>query len=338
MRQVATLSVALGLALGASYWTWTVPSAAPLAAEAVALYQGTPAEINALHWVAENVTVRMERKTDRLGDYTWVTVDRTLPATPPEPVAEGEDAAQSDAPPATPAPEHELTAFVGNDAAVKLWDDVGPLTALRRLDVKDLSSAAYGLDEPTATLTVTRRQGPAELTLGGESYGTKDRYVRYDNRVYLVKAATLRPLEQASARLVERALFPVLSSDVEQVELQQGTAKRTFVHRNRDDRAAAFWADASAPDDVSDVAGPWLDKLFRVRVEAYEDDIADLEPVLTFSVLGKGERWSVQLLRSTGGAQPEFYARTTYNRSLVKLTRDLAQDVVADLGAVMGAE
>ena len=203
------------------------------------------------------------------------------------------------------------------------------------------------------SIEVTRGSGPLTMDVGGETYGSKDRYVRYNDAIYLIDDATLRPLQYAASRLVERNLFPFKEADIEgvNVDLPDGTA-HAFVQQNRDDRTKAYWARADALEEEDEIAGTWLGKVFKLRLRKYVDESeieGTLTPVMTYSVSGKGERWSVEILKvddggtdlvEEGGIVPAapkkdtWYARTAYNRSLVSLTESLVQDFVDDLDSL----
>ena len=68
----------------------------------------------------------------------------------------------------------------------------------------------FGLDEPTATVTITRRGREQKLIIGGETYGTKDWYVRVDDtqNVFLLDDLKLKSL--TSSKSIGRSQSVVL--------------------------------------------------------------------------------------------------------------------------------
>lgn len=267
----------------------------------------------------------------------------------PDPPELTPEPAPTDAP-ATPEPEAppevKTTKFMANAQADEMWKSFAPLAALRELGASSADMATFGLDPaaadapPATTIEVVRGSGPITLTVGGETYGSKDRYVKYQDRVYLVDDATLRPLEFASSRLLERSLFPFQESDIEgvSVELPGGAPPRSWVQQNRDDRAKSYWATAEALDKEDDTGGTWLGKVFKLKLRDYVEDgtvTTPLETVVAYTVTGKGESWRIELLKTTNGeGGTDWYARSTYNRSLVSLTESLVRNVVDDIGSL----
>lgn len=350
MKQVATLSGLLAVALVGSYLTWTDDGSGRARAEAVPLYAASAADLQTVTWKSEKADIELSRRTDAGGDYMWVVAterkkrradaaDDAAPAEDAEPV-DAEDA--EDAEPSEPEmiEVEEVTAFLGNKSADETWASFAPLLALRELG-RDLDRSALGFDEPEATLVVQRRSGPLELVVGGEAYGSKDRYVLGGDTVYLVDDAVIRPLQYATTRMVERTLHPLAEKDITGIEvtLPDGRALSLQQH-HRDDRARAFWARAESPEAAEDAAGTWLGKVFRMRINAYLTDDAveePLEPVFTYAVTGEGKTWQVEVLREASGDRRQYYARSSFNRSLVRLTITLAQDAAADLDAIFGS-
>lgn len=351
MRQVVILTGLLAVALVGSYTTWTADDAETVKAGEVLVYNAGKDDLQKIVWDGKKGRVELERRSDAAGDYLWIvsTERKEVPVKAPEPSTEGagdnpppEAAdAEDDAPAEPAAPETELvettSQYLGNTSADEVWTSFSPLKALRELGPvsgKDLS--VLGFDEPTATMTVVRRSGPLELTVGGETYGSKDRYVRVGDKLYLVDDAALRPLEFANARLLERALHPLAEKDVGSVSVQTPDGKTLVgTQQNADDRAKAYWAREGTPDATDEVLGTWLGKLWRLRIQSYADPSevgAALEPVFAYTVTGDGTSWTVEIVRETGDTgKEEYYARSTYNRSLAKLTRSLAGDAAADV-------
>lgn len=288
----------------------------------------------------------------------------------PESSEDGADAEEA-SPEPEPEPVVTTTRFVGNAQAQTTWEAFAPLEAPRQLDPAGADLAAFGLGDaapeaeggeegddgdahpgPTrkpperATIEVVRASGPLTLTVGGETYGSKHRYVQHDGSIYLIEVETLRPLQSAASRLVERSLFPFEESDIEQVDvtLPDGAAY-AFVQQNRDDRAKAYWARQDSLDQEDGTVGTWLGKVFKLRLREYVDEAeveGELVPVVTYTVRGKGEQWPVEIVKATttgedGAEKTEWYARSAYNRSLVTLTESLVRNVVDDLDSLAPA-
>jgi hypothetical protein len=367
VRQVVFLSLLLGLALTGSYLTWTAPAEEkPASAQLDAVVVDALAQdLTRVQWESDALSVAVERRTDARGDYLWVDATERkevraktelAPEAPPadgaEPPAEEATPAAEDGKPAAegeeaaPAPaeapvrtEEKKASFRGGEASDKLWADLAPLHALRELVLPpNADLATYGLDKPKATITLTVRGAPVVLTLGGETYGAKDRYVQVGGRTYLLAQDLLRPLEFAATRLVERRLHPFAEDRLDQMTLRTAEgAEVTLVQTNKDDKEKAFWAKSSAPTEEYKAGDAWLGKLLKLTVKLYVDEAtlaAPLLPAFSFTATSGSESWQVDVLK-TDGPSPEYYARSTYDRGLVSLTRSLTAELSADLANVV---
>ncbi len=360
MRQVIGLAVALVVALIGAYVAWTDEDEPAESDEAVAIYTAGQDDLAKLVWESKEHSVTVERKTDAKGPYLWVTaVDRKFPKPKKKDPHEGmeeEEEGDEEGEDEEPAEDHEgeakaapeevepdpnvpleekKSSFLANKQGEELFDTFAPLEALRVLAMKQEDKATFGLAEPYGTVTVERKNGPVALAIGGDTYGSKDKYVEANGKVYLVDEGLLRPLEFAGTRLVERALFPTAEKDITKVEVQTpGGQSVAYVQANADDAAKAFWANAKTPDAQDDAAGTWLDKVFRLKLREYADEGAvtgPLEPVVSYTIHGTDEATRVEILKSTGGDETSWYARSDYNRQLVSLTDSLARNVVDDV-------
>jgi hypothetical protein len=366
VRQIAVLSVALVVSLVASYFTWTDDGEEPTD-EVVAVYHATESDLQKLTWKGEDLEVIMERRKDDRGEYLWVESTETKrhkkhdnkeekkegedhedhpedhpedPAeTPPtETPAEGTPAEAPATPEPEPPPTVTVTKFVANAQGEETWKAFAPLNALRELDASGADPTVLGLQDSKTTLEVVRGSGTLKLVVGGETYGNKDRYVGLDNKVYLVDDGTLRPLQFASSRLMERSLFPYQETDIDKVMVEiPGGKQLAYVQQNKDDRAKAYWARAETPDKTDDVGGTWLGKIFKLKLKDYVDAstvTGTLEPVVTYTVSGKDGDWRIELFKVTEGETTTWYAKSPYNRSMVTLTESLARNVVDDLASL----
>ncbi len=356
MNQPLVLGGLLTLALVGSYLTWTQEDeVAERKATDVMVYKADADAIGSVTWSDEDRVVRLTRPNDASGAYVWIEqTDKTKVVPPTEAeAAEGAEAAPAEgaeaepeqapaeeAEAAAPAPvvEEKVTRFSGNEQAVETWAALAPLYAMRELTISpETDLAAFGLDAPTAKLTVELRDRTVEIEIGGESYGTRNRYARAEGRVYLLDDGLVRPLQFAKSRLVERRLHPFEEQDILGVEVSRGTETRGFVQKNPDDRTKSYWADASVPERRDIEGATWLGKLFRLRVKGYVDESAapaELAPVFAFAVKGREGRWTVEVLRAEVEGEVSYYAKSSFTRGLVDLTRSLADEAIADLDAL----
>lgn len=355
MRQVIVLGGLLGVALIGSYLTWTADETRELSADEVLVYNASPDDVSNVAWKSEKIDVELRPGSDDNGEYVMVHVTERREKVEPKPMKppeaddhdhgedgddhgeDGEDTEDGDdAEEAPPEVETIVTYFKGNDAADELLASLAPLIAMRALPVEaGADKATYGLDEPTATLEVHRSAGQVTLEIGGETFGAKDKYVGYDGKVFLVDDQTLRPLQYAKTRLLERNLQPLRENDIESVTVTRDGQTATFTHVNRDDRAKAFWAASDAPDTEHEVAGTWLGKAFKMRAREYVEpaDLPELTPVFTYAVTGDGHTWTVEVSQSAAD-EKVWYAKADFLRASVELTASLASDAAADVDSL----
>jgi hypothetical protein len=331
MKQVIGFGVALAAALVGSYLTWTDDSE-PVAVEGVPVYRTTPSELQSVAWASDSVDVTLSKRSDDKGDYHWLEVtERKQVERPVLDEAPADESTDGDDPEAPPTPRIETVevvtevAFKGNDAAAQVWEAFAPLEALRELtDTPGLDRSVFGLEEPEGRITVTRKGGePVQLVVGGETYGSKDRYATAGERVFLLDDADLRPLQFAMSRLVDRVMYPLARPEMTAASLTLADGRGIeAVHVNPDDESKEYWTLATTPDDRNDEVDALLDRALLLRFRAYVTEAeatagGALTPAYTFTVSGDGQTWPIEVLRRDDDT---WFARAAYNRSLVQLT------------------
>jgi len=380
-RTVATYGVLLLGLLTASYMTWTAEDTGE-PKEGVVLVQATADNLTGLSWKSEKLDVDISVRSDSVGSYLWV--DLTEIKEKPAPKSDPADVIQDKLPETAPddghsdddghghgdgdddtddtkhdegaedereeAPvemirEEKQQAFMAGAAGQKLLDALAPLMAKRLIELSGDKVSEFGLDDPTAVLTIRREGKPDKvLEIGGEAYGVKDRYVRDTDsgKVYLVDDQTFKPLQYAKSRLPERNLIPTDKDDVATVAVQGSGQQLTLEHKNADDKDAAFWALQGA-DQPNDVAEAWLDKVFRLRSAGYvqtADIPTGLTTAFTLNVTG-ADGVATQVTVSSGNnpdGKETWYAKSTHTRDLVKLHKVLASEAAEDLATVFSSD
>jgi hypothetical protein len=342
MNKVIINGVVLAIALAGAFYTYQHRDDVPTDSTKVAMYQAAEGDVQKITWKADDLTVSVEHKKDASGEYVWVsTREEIKKAKPPVPDGDTDD---TDAGGAEPAAEVEVkeTAFLGNDAAEKLYAAFSPLMAMRELAAdQPTDPKTFGFDEPKATLTVEKGGQTIEMVLGAETYGARDRYIKQGDRVFLVDDQDLRPLQYGKTRLVERALQPFVEKDLETILVRDAAGTSVnFVQKNREDREKAYWARDSAPDVSDEIGATWLDKLLKVRAQGYpmaSELPAALTPMFSYTVSGRkdgaSQSWTVEV--SKNEADGEFYAKSSYDRATVKLTKSMAAEAVDDLASAL---
>lgn len=339
-RSIATYGILLTLLLGLSWMDWTAPPEVDIG-DKVVLAQGEAADLERVIWKGEKEEVLIERKVDAAGAYVWVThtkweepkpsplddADPASPDAPPEPSAEAAKPGERTA---------KTTLFKAGEAGDKLVDSLSPMLAVRQLtDIPADKLATYGLDAPTETLELVRKGRSRVLEIGGEVYGSKDRYVRdrESGNIYLVDDELLRPLKFARTRLPDRTLFALSKEKVAGAEVSSGVGKLKISQKNAEDKDKAAWVRAASPDTVDEQLQTWMEKAVGLKSTAYvapEEEPKDLESRFRLTLSGAdGAGETLEVLQSA--AAGDWYGRSEHTRGLVKLlkgpTSSLAEDV-----------
>jgi hypothetical protein len=303
----------LVLSLGAAWVKYTAGE--EVVKEGVQLVDAKPDALEKVVYTTPELTVTLEMKSDDFGRHGWVTVEDRKKKT-------GDEA------PAEP----KITRFKMGSAGDKVVEFFTPLYALRKLDaVDDAQLNAFGLKEPDTTLTFSAAGRTLEFDLGGETYGTKDRYARdkATGTLYVLDDEPLKTLKMASTRLPERSLTAAKVEKLVSVSLGVGGATGAWTQKNKEDKAAAYWErdGAGGKDESFD---NWLEKALKLKSTAYVQDgetPAELLPAFDLTLRVEGEKpETVSILQ--GGE--DYYAKSESTRGLVKLSRGAAKDVVED--------
>ena len=255
--------------------------------------------------------------------------------------------------------ETKVTKFKAGSGNDKLVDGLAPLMAQRALDdVPADKIDSFGLTAPDTTVSLTFAGKERSLLLGGETYGTKARYVKdaASGHIYVVDDEVFKSLKFAATRLPERGLTDLKAEDITGASLGQAAASVTWTHKNKDDKAAASWqrdgaeatapVAAAAPADGAAPADPgkdvtfanWVDAALKLKSTAYVqdgDEPTTLEAAfdLTLRADGKPDQ-TIHILHNAD----DWYARSEFTRGLVKLSRGPAEDSFSDVDDILAGK
>lgn len=348
-KQAIILAGLLGVGMVTSYMSWT--SEDPTAdTEGVVVIDTKPEQIEIISWTSEKMDVELSRRSDAVGDYIWVkTVERIEKEIPLEATVEPLDpeALEGELPEAQePETRTEISTvireFKAGDTAQELIESFAPLMASRRLDVGPDKYGDFGLDEPEATLSVTRSgKEPRELSIGGEAYGTRDRYALDSDKgsVVLLDSDLLRPLKFAISRLPDRDLLTVETPAISQVKVSAPSREAvTLTQLNAADPQKATWG---YPEETEgdESAAAWMNKALSLKAKAYvqaEEMPTGTTTELTLVYTAEdGSEHQVEVIQGQGpDGETLWYGRSTNTRELVTLHAAQASELVADLDAL----
>ncbi len=356
-RSVTVYSVVVALLLGLSWMEWTAPPEVDLG-DKIALMQGEAKDVERVIWKSEKEEVTVERKLDAAGSYLWVThtkweepktpkpeaspapAEATPPTDPNAPAGATPEASAT--PPAEEKPPEKVAktqVFKAGEAGDKLLDSLSPLLALRQLtDVPPEKMATLGLDTSKETLEVVRNGRSRVLEVGGEAYGSKDRYVRdkESGEIYLLDDELLRPLKYAKTRMPDRALFSIAEDKIESAVITGGMRSLDVQHKNAQDKEKASWVRAASPDAVAEQLETWMDKALQLKSSAFvapDDMPVDLQDRFQLTIKGSdGRTETLQVQQSA--EKGDWYARSEHTRGLVKLLKGPTSSLYDDVEAV----
>ena len=346
-KQAIILAGLLGVGMVASYMSWTSEDPTE-ETEGVVVIDTKPEQIDGISWTSEKMDVELSRRSDTVGDYIWVkTVERIEKEVPLELTVdlEAPELPEGEAPP-EPETRTEITTIVrefkAGDTAQELIESFAPLMASRSLDVSSDKYGDFGLDAPEATLLITRSgKEPRELKIGGEAYGTRDRYALDADKatVVLLDSDLLRPLKFAISRLPDRDLLTVETPALSQVQVSSPTREAvTLTQLNAADPQKATWG---YPDETEgdESAAAWMNKALSLKAKAYVQ--AEEMPTGTTTELTlvytdeDGSQHQVEVIQGQGpNGETQWYGRSTNTRELVTLHAAQASELVADLDAL----
>ena len=302
----------------------------------VVLLSGDATDITEIRWAGEKSESALVRKSDALGEYTWVESTRWTkkPVVQPSP-EDGEPVEVAE-----PERIAKASVFKASDKADKLYKDLSPMLALRRLEVADDDKIAeIGLTTPTATLSIVRGSQTQTLDIGGEAYGSKHIYVRRqsDGLVYLVERDLIQTLKNARSRLADHSLVGLARKDIARAVITFSDESLAVTQRNVDDDRQARWVLTDNQEQAQEQLTTWMSQVLKLKGMRYADPAdppADLQTRLSVELIpAKGTSQTLEVLQVGEGG--DWYVRSAHTRGLVKVVRSGARGLVDDVQSVI---
>ncbi len=199
----------------------------------------------------------------------------------------------------------------------------------------------FGLKNSERSLNISVGRQKVSFSIGNQSYGGATTYIlqQPSGPVYLLSSSLQRSLDIRWPRYLERRLVELAKKETDFIEVMAlDTRQSRKLKRIRLDKRDR-WVPADAPETANPLFGNWISKVFRMSTAEYLDQDPVPPPKLV-AKLGfiKGSKLSDELVLATtagpkGGLQ--YYARSNFTGSWVKLKAAEAADVVADVAAVI---
>jgi hypothetical protein len=311
--------------------------------ETIEVWGGNADAVQSVRFTADKRAVELVAHKDSTGRYYVGTVEKEVTRRVPLPGAGDAGAAGGDA---GAAPEmktetaKEKQRFVAVKEANELVGKLAPMMALRRVGKIEASRAEeFGFKQPAGTLTVNLDGKKRQLVIGGTTPGGGDRYARdaETQEVYALSGETVRSLEFAESRLIERDLHGFPMEEVGRASIHKGQASRTLVPVEGKKDA---WADAASPTKLDETAGNWMSKVSRLRVMEYvEKPPTPLGPqhlvtrVAYFD--GKKPIGYLELYKAREGEADSYFIKSEHTRWYARVLKSSGEQVEQDLGSVL---
>lgn len=320
MRQNYLFGALLALGLFFSYRIWTEEASPSLSSGSFSIWRREVSQIDSVTYSHRWGHTRIERRADpEWGDYFWG-------------VAEG---VSSDTTDFIPSPGFLVGVEGGN-----IIRSLANLNAVREFGtLTDEQRVEYGfVADSTATLIVYFSDGPREVTIGGASFGSNDRYALEagSDRAFILNNQLFSLMESGARFLQERRLHVYSPEDVRTVNLTSPTGELSFV-RTAGDFGAESWSLASEPGSVN----PAVTNFMKSYNSLWYNDISNvaqrdlIESIARADYFGGDGRQLgyLELFRWEGpGGTPVYYIETEVTREPVEVPfMDTAQSVEAEL-------
>jgi hypothetical protein len=312
-----------GLLAASLFWAfliWTEEASPVLSSGDFSIWRGAASQIDSITYTDLKGHTRIERRVDpQWGEYFWGAA-----------IARMADTANF-----VPSPGF-LVGLDGQNVVAGLAN----LMAVREFGtLSDDQREEYGFaSDSTATLVVYFRDGAREVTVGGASHGSTDRYALdpVTDRAFILTNEFFSLLEGGARFLQERRLHVYSTEDVRTARLVAPQGELGLV-RNTGEYGVARWTLETDPDGVN----PALTNFMEAYNSLWFSDITNtaqrdlLESVARVDYFGGDGRQLgyLELLRWDGpGGTPMYYLETEVTRAPVEVPfLDTPQKVASEL-------
>jgi hypothetical protein len=198
----------------------------------------------------------------------------------------------------------------------------------------------FGLDEPTARLTLGFDDGPRVFEIGGAVYESSDYYARDTSTgdVYVLPEDLIGPLQTGEGAVRERRVHYFLDSEIGRVRLEARGQERVVTRAAGGQGGAASWVPQDTPGQADQTFANFMDRLGQLAIERFDRTVpADrLERLLRLDYVStEGEPLGfVELYSDPLAASETYYLLSERTRVPAVAIPLLAQRVVQDLEQV----
>lgn len=336
-REIKLYSTILGVLLVGAFLSWKAERAPKKTSQAqmVAMLDVAPDDLKAIaiDQKKEGKSTRVTFEGKGEARVAWVETVKPAPTPRPKPVAS--PAATAEPTPEVAAAPPEKLKFPGGDSAVKLVEQFAPMQAVRSLGKLDAKQRVeFELEDPKTVLSVETSRRTHTLKIGGTSFGANDYYVEAeDGQVWLVKAATVRPLLNGDG-LMQRALHELDDKEVAGVTVKSGDREAKFLQQHRLDAKARFWSKPDSPDARETQFATWLGKARRIPVLRYPQDLGDVNPKLSLVYADEKGKELARIEVAPRDGQPPL-VRSDRTRAWAESDKTRVEELLGELDAIL---
>lgn len=231
-----------GVVLIATFFTWSREISYGEDENVVRIWDRDSTDVQAVHYQIAEMEIRIERRTDQMGDYLWgtETVSGGEPFTTDFPVGPSGDN------------------LVYQIAGLQTVRDLGPLSTEMM--------TTFGIAASADRLTVQFRDEQRELILGDQVFGAEQRYA-YEPATgvgHVLPREVMTKLASGREAIRERAVHRFPEEDLARVRVQLGGSVRTMSRLGD----TGEWADPGSP--APDVAfGTFMQRVGELAIGGF---------------------------------------------------------------------
>ncbi len=241
MRDLRFHAILFGLALVATFLTWSRDISYD-AEDVIRVWDRDSLDVLSFSYRIGNVAIRIERRSDQAGNFLWGTE-----------VVEGDERRTTEFP---VGPDGHV--LLGRIAGLRTVRDLGPLSA----EVLP----TLGIEGSADRLTVRFSDEERELILGGETYGSGQRYA-YEPATgmgYVLPREVISTLSNGQGAVRERWLHSFPEDELASVRVHLGGAVRDMLRIGN----TGEWAEVGS--QAPDVAfGTFMQRVGALAIEGF---------------------------------------------------------------------
>ena len=333
MKRVLVHASLLVAMMVLAFFTWTAGDAGETDESLDVVWEHDEEDIVGLSYTSGTHNLEVERRGEGEGAHLWAVQTETTPLPVPDSVA-----ADSMAGPV-------VSEFPVGDAGETLIDGLARLGVTRDLgEATEEKRTTYGISDTVPVLTIRLRDGEEQvLALGATVVGGGGRYVQDlgRNRIYVLPAGLLRPVEMGGDMLRLSSLQDFEPDEVAAARVQAAAAERIMRRVMQGNPPREVWT-APESDRADQAFGNFMDQVDRLWITDYVTDASadTLRRIVRVEYLDADNDviGFLELYRTTDtGDAPIYLMRTGRTVVFGEVYPALAERVEQDVSTMFGS-